>query len=68
MVNARTVCIGGPEADGECFVKDPVTQRLRVDDCVSVTYAPTSREGGPYRATKVSGEAVDSHPDECPGQ
>lgn len=65
-VDTHTVCIGGPEASGECFVKDQVTERLRVGDCVSVTYAPEPPEPGPYRAKKVSAVDVDSHRSECP--
>src|SRR5918994_4687756 len=57
-VDAHTVCIGGPAASGECFVKDQVTERLRVNDCVSVTYAPEPPELGPYRAKRVSAADV----------
>ena len=57
-VDTHTVCIGGPEASGECFVKDQVTERLRVNDCVSVTYAPEPRRLRPYRAQRVSAAAV----------
>lgn len=66
-VDTSGVCIGGPKASGECFVKDEVTERLRVNDCVSVTYALESRERGPYRAEKVLAADRDSHPLECPG-
>ncbi len=67
-VDASGVCIGGPEASGECFVKDQVTGRLRVNDCVSVTYAPDPGKLGASRAIKVSPADRDSHPSECPGQ
>src|SRR5918993_2693275 len=56
-VDAHTVCIGGPAASGECFVKDQVTERLRVNDCVSVTYAPEPPELG-RTAKRVSAADV----------
>jgi nitrous oxide reductase accessory protein NosL len=65
-VDAGTVCVGGPEASGECFVKDQVTERLRLNDCVSVTYAPEPPQQGPYRAKEVAAADVASHPSECP--
>ena len=67
-VDDSGVCIGGPEAWGQCFVTDQVTERLRVNDCVRVTYAPDPKRLGPSRATKVSAVDRDAHPLECPGQ
>lgn len=67
-VDASDVCIGGPEASGECFVKDQVTERLAVTDCVSVTYTPRAEKLGPARAIKVAAADRDSHPLECPKQ
>lgn len=67
-IDASGVCIGGPEASGECFVKDRVTERLRVNDRVSVTYIPDSGKLGPSRATEVSAADRELHPLDCPGQ
>ena len=67
-VGTSGVCIGGPEASGECFLKDQLTERLLVNDCVSVTYTPGPRRLGPSRATKVSAAHRDSHPLDCPEQ
>ena len=52
-VDVSGVCIGGPAASGECFVRVQVTERLRVNDCVSVTYTPDARSLAPSRATTV---------------
>ena len=57
-VDTHSVCIGGPEASGECFVKDQVTEHLHVNDCVSVTYAPEPRRLRPYRAKRVAAADV----------
>lgn len=66
-VEGDTVCVGGPEASGECFVKDQVTERLRLKDCVTVTYSmETPDPPGPYRATKILPADPDSHRTECP--
>ena len=61
------VCIGGPKVSAECFLNDQVTERLGVNDCVSVTYASESRELGPYRAKEVLAAPRDSHPLVCAG-
>ena len=67
-VHARTVCVGAPEAKGECFIKDQVTERLRVKDCVSVTYTPEPGGVTPSRAEKVVAADRASHQVECPEQ
>jgi hypothetical protein len=38
IINQTRVCVGGPDASGECFVKDRLTRNLHVSDCVRVTY------------------------------
>lgn len=65
-VDARTVCVGAPEAKGECFIKDQVTERLSVKDCVSVTYTPEPGNVAPSRAHKVGAADRASHQVECP--
>ncbi len=40
VVSHDSVCVGGPDASGECFVKDEITQELKVSDCIRVTYTP----------------------------
>jgi hypothetical protein len=67
-VHDGTVCIGGPKADGECFANVRLTQDLRVNDCVRVTYARDSQEQGPYIAEKVTGVQASQHTVECPSQ
>jgi hypothetical protein len=67
-VRDRTVCIGGPKADGECFAKDGLTHGLRVNDCVRVTYAQDSQEQGLYIAEEVTGVQASQHAVECPSQ
>jgi hypothetical protein len=67
-VYARTICVGAPEAKGECFIKDQVTERLRVKDCVSVMYTPEPGDMGPSRANKVVAADRASHQVECPEQ
>ncbi len=67
-VEANTVCVGAPEAKGECFIKDQVTERLRVKDCVSVTYTPDPGNVAPSRATNVVAADRSSHQVECPEQ
>jgi len=67
-VHAATVCVGAPEAKGECFIKDQVTERLRVKDCVSVTYTPEPGKVEPSRAMKVLAADRASHEVECPEQ
>ena len=67
-IHDRTVCIGGPKADGECFGNDGPTQDLRVNDCVRVTYAQHSQDQGLYIAEEVTGVQASQHADECPSQ
>ena len=67
-VDANTVCVGAPEAKGECFVKDQVTERLHLKDCVSVTYTPEPENVAPSRATTVVAADRASHQAECPEQ
>lgn len=67
-VHARTVCVGAPEAKGECFIKDRVTERLRVKDCVSITYTPEPGKVAPSLAKKVVAADRASHQVECPQQ
>ena len=65
-VHARTVCVGAPEAKGECVIKDQVTERLRMKDCVTVTYTPEPGNVTPSRAKKVVAANRASHQVECP--
>jgi hypothetical protein len=44
-VDATGVCVGGPDASGDCFLATPVTQALHVGDCVRVTYVVTAAPG-----------------------
>ena len=53
---------------GECFIKDRVTERLRVKDCVSITYTPEPGKVAPSLAKKVVEEDRASHQVECPEQ
>lgn len=66
-VHGSTVCVGGPDASGECFALDSVTRGLRVNDCVRVTYIPTNSDT-PATATEV--EHLDAATDAsiCPRQ
>jgi nitrous oxide reductase accessory protein NosL len=65
-VDALTVCVGAPEAKGECFIKDQVTERLSMKDCVSVTYTPEPGNVASSRANKVVATDRASHQVECP--
>jgi hypothetical protein len=65
-IHDRTVCIGGPKADGECFAQDRLTQDLRVNDCVRVTFAQDSQKQGSYIAAEVTGVQAAQHADQCP--
>jgi hypothetical protein len=67
QVSRDTVCIGGPDASGECFVKNDLTEDLRVSACVRVTYTPD--DSAAY-ATPTGIEHLDtaSHTTDCPRQ
>ena len=67
VVDHDTVCIGGLNASGECFVRNRVTRSLRVDDCVRVTYLPYE-SSGPSTALKVGHVDRAAHATECPHQ
>lgn len=66
VVSASTVCIAGPQASGECFVKDGVTQSLRLGQCVQVTYPVDSGGQGPATPSAVALEDAAAHRAECP--
>jgi hypothetical protein len=67
VVGRDSVCIRGPDASGECFVKDQMTRTLDVSDCVRVTYTPN---GAAAYATPTRIEHLDAatHPADCPRQ
>ncbi|WP_460461268.1 hypothetical protein [Angustibacter peucedani] len=64
QVSGEQVCIGAPEAGGQCVMKDGLTEDLRVDDCVDVE-VPDVRSG-PSRAERVTVVDRAEHPHECP--
>jgi hypothetical protein len=66
-VNSHTVCIGGPDASGECFVKDQMTKNLHVSDCVRVTY-DLHDSPEPSTASKVQHLDRVTHAADCPRQ
>lgn len=67
VVYASEVCIGGPDAGGECFIRDQVTSDLRVSDCVRVTY---TLNDSPGQSTASKIEHLDAATDAaaCPRQ
>jgi hypothetical protein len=67
VVGASGVCVGGPEASGECFVRDRLTRDLHVSDCVRVTYVVHDSPGR-STATKVERLDPSKHADACPRQ
>jgi hypothetical protein len=67
VVDSDTVCIGGPDASGECFVRDQMTKNLRVSDCVRVTYA-LHDSPGPSTASKIQPLDAATHAVDCPRQ
>jgi hypothetical protein len=67
VINSHTVCIGGPDASGECFVKDQMTKSLRVSDCVRVTYV-LHDSPGPSTAWKIQRLDPATHAADCPRQ
>jgi hypothetical protein len=67
VVRHNGVCIGGPDASGECFVKDQMTKDLHVSDCIRVTYTPD--ESAAYATpTKIEQLDAGSHTSDCPRQ
>lgn len=67
VISSTTVCIGAPNASGECFVKDRRTRSLRVSDCVRVTYV-LHDSPGPSTASKIEHVEAGTHTGECPHQ
>lgn len=67
VVHSTGVCIGGPEASGECFVEDRLTRDLHVGDCVRVTYLLRD-SSGPSTATKVERADAAKNFEACPRQ
>jgi len=67
VVDSTGVCIGGPEATGECLVKDRLTRDLHVSDCVRVTYV-VREVPGPSTATKVDRLDAAENSKACPRQ
>jgi hypothetical protein len=67
VVSSGSVCIGGPNASGECFVKDQMTRNLRVSDCVRVTYVLNVSPG---LSTASTIQPLDraTHTADCPRQ
>ncbi|MGC4111304.1 MAG: hypothetical protein QM747_12940 [Nocardioides sp.] len=66
-VNQHAVCVGGPDASGDCFTLDALTRSLRVNDCVRVTYTPDNR-AAPSTATTVDHLDPATHASQCPRQ
>jgi hypothetical protein len=64
VVSHHSVCIGGPNASGECFAKDQLTRHLQVTDCVRVTYR---RDDSAAHATLTDVEhlVAGDHPADC---
>ena len=66
VVGRDTVCIGGPDASGECFVKDQMTRNLNVSDCVRVTYTLPSESAAYATPTKIGDLDAVSYAADCP--
>ena len=67
VVSHDSVCIGGPDASGECFAKNWLTRNLRVSDCIRVTYEPD--ESAAYTtATRIEHLDAARHAADCPRQ
>lgn len=64
VVNPQRVCVGGPDASGECFIKPRSTQGLHVSDCVRVTYT-LHDSPGPSTATKIEHLDAATHTADC---
>ncbi len=67
MVSHHTVCVGGPDASGECFVKNRVTRNLHVSDCVRVTYT-LGDSAAVATAARIDRLEAASHTADCPRQ
>jgi hypothetical protein len=68
VVGSDSVCIGGPNASGECFAKDQMTRNLNVSDCVRVTYTPPNQSAACATPTKIENLDASSHTADCPRQ
>lgn len=68
VVTHDSVCVGGPDASGECFVKDEITQELKVSDCIRVTYTTPDDSRAYATATTIEHLDAASHPTDCPRQ
>jgi hypothetical protein len=67
VVRHNSVCVGGPGASGECFVKDSMTRNLHVSECVRVTYTPD--DSTTYStATKLEQLDAATNAADCPRQ
>jgi len=67
VVSHDSVCIGGPAASGECFVKKHRTRNLHVSDCVRVTCTPDD-SATHSTATKIETLDAANHTADCPRQ
>ena len=67
VVSRDSICVGGPDASGEGFGKNPVTRNLHVSDCVRVTYTP---DDSTTRSTATRIERLDAaiNAADCPPQ
>jgi hypothetical protein len=65
VVSHHTVCVGGPDASGECFVKNRVTRNLHVSDCVRVTYT-LGDSAAVATAARIDRLEAASHTADCP--
>lgn len=68
VVGRDSVCIGGPNASGECLVKDQMTRTLKVSDCVRVTYSPPKQSAAYATPSKIERLDAASHSAGCPRQ
>jgi hypothetical protein len=68
IVSRDSVCIGGPDASGECFVIDQETRDLKVSDGLRVTYTPPGEPTALATPTTIVHLDAASHRAECPRQ
>ena len=68
-IGSHRVCVGAPEAAGECFWQGPLTSGLHANDCVQVTYAlPAQPTSAPKKLQKVARVNASDHPRDCPSK
>ena len=67
VVSRDSVCIGGADASGECFIQNRMLRNLHVSDCVRVTYTPDDSASYPT-ATTIENLDAAAHAADCPRQ